>query len=152
MRREITGRHVLALFVGAFAVIVAVNLLLATMAIRTFPGLEVKSSYVASQTFDAERRAQEALGWSIVPGVTEETVTLAVLGPDGPVESRITEATLGRATHVAEDSVLAFRFDGARFVAPRPANLTSGHWNLRLAMTAPDGTPFRQRVTMWVEE
>ena len=152
MRREIKGYHVLALFVGAFAVIVAVNLVLATMAVRTFPGLEVKNSYVASQTFDAERRAQEALGWNIVPGVTEDSITLAVLGPDGPVEPRITEATLGRATHVAEDSALAFRFDGTRFVAPRPASLSSGYWNLRLAMTAPDGTSFRQRVTMWVEE
>ncbi len=152
MSREVTGRHVTALFVGAFAVIVAVNLVLATMAVRTFPGLEVENSYVASQAFDAERRAQESLGWNIVPGFTRETVTLAVLGPDGPVEAGITEATLGRATHVAEDSVLAFRFDGTRFVAPRPASLTPGYWNLRLTMTAPDGTPFRQRIALRVEE
>ncbi len=47
---------------SAFAVIIAVNLVLAFKAVRTFPGLEVENSYVASQTFDAERTAQEALG------------------------------------------------------------------------------------------
>ena len=55
MTREITGRHVAAMFGAGFGVIIAVNVLLATKAVSTFPGLEVKNSYVASQTFDADR-------------------------------------------------------------------------------------------------
>ena len=62
---KLTGWHVLAIFVGCFSVIVTVNLTLAYNAVATFPGLEVKNSYVASQHFDAERRAQEALGWDV---------------------------------------------------------------------------------------
>ena len=52
-------------FVAAFGVIIGVNLVLALSAVRTFPGLEVKNSYVASQTFDERRAAQEALGWTV---------------------------------------------------------------------------------------
>ena len=64
---EITGKHVLAITVSAFAVIIGVNVVMAWKAISTFPGLEVKNSYVASQTFDADRAAQQALGWTLVP-------------------------------------------------------------------------------------
>ena len=45
--------------------IIAVNLTLAFKAVTTFPGLEVKNSYVASQNFDADRAAQQALGWQV---------------------------------------------------------------------------------------
>jgi nitrogen fixation protein FixH len=54
---EMTGRKVLAITVSAFGVIIAVNFLLAYKAVSTFPGLEVPNSYVASQTFDADRAA-----------------------------------------------------------------------------------------------
>ena len=60
---EIKGWHVALWFSMAFGVIIAVNLTLAFNAVRTFPGLEVKNSYVASQSFDADRAAQNALGW-----------------------------------------------------------------------------------------
>jgi hypothetical protein len=45
-------------------VIISVNLLLAFKAVSTFPGLEVKNSYVASQGFNDRKAAQEALGWT----------------------------------------------------------------------------------------
>ncbi|MFN7052645.1 MAG: FixH family protein, partial [Gemmobacter sp.] len=63
---QITGRQVFAFTAGAFGIIIAVNVLMAYKAVSTFPGLEVKNSYVASQNFDTERRAQEALGWDMV--------------------------------------------------------------------------------------
>ncbi len=62
---ELTGRKVFAIVASAFGVIIAVNLLLAYKAVTTFPGLEVPNSYVASQTWDAERAAQKALGWEL---------------------------------------------------------------------------------------
>jgi len=62
--RKLTGRHVLLIFVAAFGVIISVNLVLAYSAVNTFPGLEVRNSYVASQTFNDRKAAQEALGLS----------------------------------------------------------------------------------------
>ena len=58
--RGLTGWHVLAMFVTGFSIIIAVNITLAINAVRTFPGKETESSYVASQHFDSDRAAQEA--------------------------------------------------------------------------------------------
>ena len=64
MTKELTGRHVLVITLAAFGVIIAVNLVMAFLAVGSFPGLEVKNSYVASQQFDRDRLAQENLGWT----------------------------------------------------------------------------------------
>ncbi|WP_181711257.1 FixH family protein [Roseovarius sp. TE539] len=145
--RKITGRHVFLGFAAAFTVIIGVNLLLAYSAVNTFPGLEVKNSYVASQTFDERREAQEALGWTVDASHSGGLLTLAITGPDGrPVEVKALDATVGRATHVAEDVRPDFRFDGKAYLAPVP--LGDGNWNIRLEAMADDGTIFEQRVVL----
>ena len=80
---ELTGRHVLAITVSAFAVIIGVNVLLAVKAVSTFPGLEVENSYVAGQDFNERKAAQEALGWVMTPAYDRGRMTLAFTGPDG---------------------------------------------------------------------
>mgnify|MGYP001760938923 FL=1 len=67
MTRPLTGKHVLAITLVAFGVIIGVNVLMAVKAVGTFPGLEVANSYVASQDFDRERAAQAALDWTVTP-------------------------------------------------------------------------------------
>ena len=143
------GRQVLAMFAGGFGVIVAVNLTLAFSAVRTFPGVEVANSYVASQSFDADRAAQDALGWEVAAKAERGTLRLAVTAPDGaPVRPAIAKALLGRATNVTEDRVPDFAWDGTAFVAP--AVLAPGNWNLRVEMVAADGTHFRRRIVLRV--
>ena len=148
--REITGKHVLSGFVAAFGLIIVVNMVLAWSAIRTFPGLEVKNSYVASQTFDARRTAQNALGWAINATHSDGRLNLSIIGPDGqPVIVRDLTATVGRATHVFEDTSPVFQFDGSAYVAL--LDLGGGNWNIRMTAIAQDGTLFEQRVVMHKE-
>ncbi|MEL0437249.1 FixH family protein [Phycobacter sp. K97] len=147
--REFTGRHALMVFVGAFAVIISVNLALAFNAVKTFPGLEVKNSYVASQEFDVRRTAQEALGWSVYASAQDGFVKLEITDRDGkPVEVAKLSATLGRATHVKDDQKPDFQFDGQAYVAP--ADLGAGNWNIRMVARAKNGTEFTQRVILHV--
>ena len=77
-QRPLTGWHVLAIFVGGFSIIIAVNLALAFNAVRTFPGKETESSYIASQNFDTDRAAQQALGWTVEAKLTATALRLAV--------------------------------------------------------------------------
>ncbi|MEM9707342.1 MAG: FixH family protein [Pseudomonadota bacterium] len=147
--RELKGRHVALIFVSAFSIIIAVNLTLAFSAVRTFPGLEVKNSYIASQSFDADRASQLALGWDVSAAVDGDVVTLRIDGPEGPVDPVISQATLGRATHVGDDRELDFQFNGQVHTAPA-ADLGRGNWNLRLVARAQDGTEFKQRIILWV--
>ena len=52
MKREFTGKHSAAIIVSGFAIIIAVNLFMATLAVRGFGGVIVENSYVASQEFN----------------------------------------------------------------------------------------------------
>lgn len=142
---RITGWHVAAIFGSAFAVIIGVNLTLAFKAVSTFPGLETKNSYVASQHFDRDRSAQQALGWTVAARLENDQLVLTIDDDRGPVAADIVTATLGRATHVGEDRTPEFHHNGSAFVAAVPG-LPRGNWNLRLEARAQSGTLFRQRV------
>ena len=146
-KREFTGKHAAAVFIGAFAVIIGVNLALAYSAVSTFPGLEVKNSYVASQEFDVRRDAQE--GWSVRADARDGQVILSITDTEGaPVEVAKLSAVLGRATHVKDDVEPDFAFDGTAYVAP--VDLGAGNWNIRMVARADDGTEFTQRVILHV--
>lgn len=65
--REFTGRHMLIVIVGFFAVVIGVNVTMATLARKSWTGLVVENTYVASQQFNEEARKgreQAALGWT----------------------------------------------------------------------------------------
>lgn len=151
MKRTLTGWHVLAIFGGCFSVIIAVNLTLAFQAVSTFPGLVTKNSYVASQKFETDRAAQDGLGWTLETALIADELSLRITAADGtPVEPASVKATLGRATHVADDLIPAFVWTGEHFVAQTP--VAPGYWTLWLEMTAEDGTAFRRRIPLTAEE
>ncbi|SNX68739.1 nitrogen fixation protein FixH [Cereibacter ovatus] len=149
---EMTGRKVLAITVGAFGVIIAVNLLMAFKAISTFPGLEVQNSYVASQTFDAERTAQQALGWSLAAEYDQAGRELVLRFTDAagrPAAVHELDVLVGRTTEAREDRRPEFtRADGA-FRAP--LDLARGKWMLKIEAASAPGTPFRQRLELFVQ-
>ncbi len=144
VQKELTGRKVLLIVCSAFAVIIGVNLTLAYKAVATFPGLETKNSYVASQAFDANRAAQEALGWDVGARVEAGQLRLSIMHDGEPVKVDIQSAVLGRATNVSQDQTPVLAFDGRDYVAP--VSLERGNWNLRLVAQAEDGTLFQQRI------
>lgn len=147
---EITGRHVLFGMIGAFSIIIGVNVYLAVSAVRTFPGLEVANSYVASQSFDADRAAQEALGWDVAAHVHEDTLRVSIRDTEGnPVEVESITGIFGRATEARDDQIPEFTFDGADYIAS--VNSEGGNWNFRMEAIAPDGTEFKQRLIVLVE-
>lgn len=150
--RPLTGRKVLAIVVGAFAVIIGVNIVLAVFAVRTFPGLEVANSYVASQNFNQELAAQRGLGWDVAAHVEGGHLILAItdVATGRPVQAEVVDATLGRATHVRDDMAPGFLYSNGVYSAP--VTLAPGNWNLRLVARAADGTEFRQRVVFTVAE
>ncbi len=146
---KLNGWHVLAIFVGAFGVIIGVNLALAWNAIATFPGLEVANSYVASQTFDDRRAAQEALGWTVDAQATDGRIVLAITDARGyPVQPKVLSARVGRTTSTRDDRTPDFTFDGRAYSAEDP--LARGYWNVWLDAQAHDGTPFQQRLSLHV--
>ena len=150
--RELTGRHVLAITVSAFAVIIGVNLVMAYQAVSTFPGLEVENSYVASQGFDADRKAQIALGWTLVPtyDLAKGELELAFTDTQGqPVLLKSLEVLVGRTTEAVDDSHPVFVREAGIYTAK--ASLAPGKWMMHVDAVAADGTKFHQRIDLFVK-
>lgn len=140
-----TGRRMLTFSVAMFGIIIAVNIVMAVKAVGTFPGLEVRNSYVASQTFDRERAAQQALGWTVTPEYDGRELTLVVRDAQGlPAPVQSLSATVGRPTHMRADQTPEFTYRGGVFHAP--LSLEKGVWNIHVSAIARDGTEFRQRI------
>lgn len=149
---EITGRHVLAFTVGAFGLIIGVNVLMAYKAISTFPGLEVENSYVASQEFDSERAAQLALGWTLKPAYDFDTKELELAFTDKagqPVQLATLEVLVGRTTEAKDDSYPDFVREAGVYIAK--TNLAPGKWMMHVEARAEDGTRFHQRINLFVK-
>ena len=145
---EITGRHVFIGFAIAFGIIISVNLTLAFNAVKTFPGLKVDNSYVASQKFEDMRQEQNDLGWTVHSEIFDGLLVVKFTDKDGALSPRIELARIGRPTHVKEDIVLDLTREGDHYVAA--VDLARGQWILDLKARAEDGTMFQQTLSIWV--
>ncbi len=149
--KPFTGRKFLMIVIAFFAVVIAVNVTMAVKAVKTFPGLEVSNSYVASQTFDKDRAAQEALGWVVEPSYERGFLSLVIRDRGGlPAPVSDISVLVGRTTMANEDVRPEFRYSGGIFSAP--VELGHGAWLIHLEAKAQDGTMFRQRLDLFVEK
>lgn len=149
MSAPLTGRKVLAITLAFFGTIIAVNVFMAVKAVGTFPGLEVKNSYVASQSFDRDRAAQEALGWTLETSYRDGRLLLDFRDAEGrPAPVASLSALVGRTTSRAEDFTPEFTRLGDIYEAP--AVLGQGKWMMQLEAFAEDGTRFHQRIDIQV--
>ena len=149
---EFTGRKMAIVMVSFFGVIIAVNVLMAYKAVSTFPGLEVKNSYVASQQFDTKRTAQKDLGWTMTPDYdsADRRLYLAFTDAAGnPARLSDLSVLVGRSTEARDDQTPDFTY--AANLWTTPLDLEPGKWLLRVEARAVDGTLFSQRVSILVK-
>jgi len=151
MIKELKGYHVLGITVLFFAVIITVNFYMAFQAIATFPGVESKNTYYASQDFDVQRRAQRELGWTLDHGLENNAIVLSFTdAQDRPVtDIEDIKVLVGRATIAAHDFTPIFTRSGDSYIAP--VDLDPGKWLLRIEARAQDGTIFRQTRNIYVK-
>lgn len=148
---KMTGLKFLAIMVGAFTVIIGVNLTLAWQAIGTFPGLEVANGYVASQSFNEDRAGQIRLGWQTRAWDGHDgNLHLLISDPSGkPADLGDLTVLVGRSTTAAQDLTPQLAFNGADWEAPMA--LGPGRWIISVHAKAADGTPYRVRMPLHVE-
>lgn len=147
---KFTGRHFLMVMLAAFGTIIAANMTLAYFAVGSFPGLDVPNTYVASQQFDAKRKAQETLGWQSRISYAEGVITLSLRNGDGvTVEPAELILRVGSATRSHEDQTLVPVIRGDGYMAE--TELTAGNKFVYVEAVATDGTLFSQRHTLLVD-
>lgn len=134
-KKGFTGRHMLAVMLGFFGLVIAVNVTMATLAARTFGGTVVDNSYVASQQFNrwlAEGRAQERLGWTARLALDGRRHVRVQLGDrngalGGAAVAAVARHPLGRESDVP----LQFRPQGNGLYLSQSA-LPAGRWQVHL--------------------
>lgn len=136
---KIRGAHVLFAMLAFFLTVIAVNVAFVVLALRTFPGEDVRRSYMQGLNYNAtlaERRTQAALGWSAAAALVRaddtDLVQVWLRDEDGiPIEGALVSGALRWPTNARLDRDLVFepRGDG-RYVAAAPG-LVSGQWVLR---------------------
>ncbi len=139
MKSEFTGRHMAMIIVSGFAIIIAVNLFMATLAVRGFGGVVVQNSYVASQKFNgwleaAER--QEELGWTVDISRSDNghLVVETASVPDGSTVVAVARRPLGKPETAQLSFIEATPGDYVSLEAMEP-----GRWIVRLTIASPDG-------------
>jgi nitrogen fixation protein FixH len=145
----LTGRRVALIAGAAFLAMLVPNIVLTVTAVKSFSGLVVPNSYVASQSFDRDRAAQQALGWLVGLGHAEGVLTVTLTDAAGrPVRPATLTVTLGRPTTTREDRSVALEATSSGFVGAAP--LAPGNWRVEIAAAADDGTEFHQSRDIFV--
>lgn len=135
MNVVLRGWHVLAGLLGFFGVIIAVNAAFITLAVRTFPGEDVRRSYTQGLNYNetlAARRAQAALAWNISAAFEAGNVVITITDRDAaPVDGAKIEASLLWPTNARFDHDLAFTQTGPGRYAAAVSDMQDGRWRLR---------------------
>lgn len=137
MTSQFTGRHMAGVLIAFFAVVIAVNVVMARFASSTFGGAVVDNSYVASQHFNRwldEAARERTLGWRAeAKRLADARVEVTLSSGGAPVNGLAATARhpLGR---LADRDLTFGALGGNRFVSRKP--LPAGRWTLRLTASA----------------
>lgn len=157
MPREITGRHVLLLMVGFFAVIIATDSWLVYKAVSTFGGIETQDAYRKGLAYNdriAEERAQAALGWTKDARIEKNELRVSIRDKDqkGVGNLQIT-AVVGRPATNTSDLTLKLTEIGAGEYMATVGALEAGNWvatmEAREALSGSDRVVYQSKVRLW---
>ena len=142
-----TGRHMLYLLFAFFGTIIAVNLLLAVLAERTWTGLVVENSYVESQQFNrkiAEAREQAALKWHGRLSLASSAISYELVTADGrPVRlDRVVVHFRHPAYESADFAVPLVRSENGGFSAAH--TIPDGAWLVEVDADVGRARPYRE--------
>jgi nitrogen fixation protein FixH len=150
---RLTGWHVLALIVGFFVTVIAVDVSFAMLAVKTFPGEVSVTPYEDGLLYNkklAQMTAQEKLGWRAAAGVERDRVILEMRDRQGaPVRGLAVGGKLERPATETGRKLLAFREVGPGLYAAAPGAL-AGTWDLTAEASDRQGHRFEaERRLTW---
>lgn len=126
-------------FVGSMLVVIIVNAVMVTYALKSYSGLAVEKPYERGVRYNevlAVQRGQDALGWRVSVTVEPGRLILRLADRDGyPLERTGITARLERPVGTEAPLPLAFTHRGAgMFVAPLAELPHPGQWDVKAAL------------------
>lgn len=154
---RLTGWHVLAMLIGFFVVVFAVNTIFIVQAVSTFPGEDTKKSYLQGLHYNdtlKRREAERALGWQAEAALLDEaggraTLRVKLTGKDNaPLEGATLTGVLRRPVTDTQDVKLAFIVQAPGVYEARIDSLPDGSWDMRVT-AARDGQSLEITKRLW---
>lgn len=149
---EFTGRHMFVIMLCFFSIILAVNIVMATIASKSWTGLVVESSYVASQEYNSVLEAaktQNERGWrselSYSNGIFEIKLTNA---QNEQLNAGIVSIKVGRPACEQDDHILVLTANGKGYFTSVD-RLAEGVWILQITADI-DGRIYHRNVRIFV--
>jgi len=159
--RELRGRHVLAMMLAFFALILAVNSVFIYLALDTFRGLSTDNAYLKGLDYNrtiAAAEAQTALGWQTrleagpAADGNELVLRLQVADRDrAPVDGLAVDGMLRRPVDDGHDQLLVFAAAGDGWYEARAPLPQPGQWDVRLTARTGDGRQHRLEQRLWLK-
>lgn len=154
---EIRGVHVLWAMLVFFGVIIAVNVAFAMIAVRSFPGEDVRRSYLQGLQYNdtlAERRAQAGLGWrataALAARASGPVLEISLSDRNGAaIESAHIEGQLQSPVDARHDRALAFEAIGGGRYRALLDGLPEGRWRLRARAESDGGARDFESELTW---
>jgi len=145
---QLTGWHVLTMFLSLFGVMLAVNILFVVLALKTFSG-ETDHAYINGLKFNetlAAHARQTELGWTMSLGLERPAgggaVREARLADRAgrPLRGAVIQGTIGRPTDAKEDQSLSFTETTPGIYRAIIDQVRPGRWKF-VASAKLDGAP-----------
>ncbi|MCJ8142736.1 FixH family protein [Ancylobacter sp. A5.8] len=144
--KPITGRTVLACFLGFFGIVFGANFFLVRAAVTSFGGVETESSYKAGLEFTRESaaaQAQEARHWQVAAHLAAGELDVSARDADG---QPLTSLDIAVRLHHPTDRRLDQAVDPERIGAGRwraAAAVPPGQWDLVIELSRDGERLFR---------
>lgn len=150
---RIRGWHVFAGMVAFFGIITAVNAVMITLALESFPGQVSVTPYEDGIAYNkklAQMAAQERLGWRAAAGVEGDTVVVRMIDKAGaPVSGLRLSGRLERPATESGRVTARFKETAPGAYQARTGGL-AGAWDLTFQAVDADGRVFEaERRLMW---
>lgn len=151
-QKEFTGKHMAMVAVGFFGVIIGVNAFMAVSASRTWTGLVVANSYVASQEFQVKAdaaHAQNAAGWTMDVDHQGDMLVVQLLAHGKPLKVSDVSAFVRRPVGGHDDATVPLTagdngFTGQIVLAP-------GVWDITVTTGPTELGPIERETRITVQ-
>ncbi|GAB4577143.1 MAG: hypothetical protein Tsb0019_04810 [Roseibium sp.] len=159
--KAFTGRTVLFWLLGFFGVVFAANAVFIYLALGSFPGVVVESSYEAGQAYNEEiaaAKAQAALNWQVTSdfkgtGGDAGKIVVTALDADGaPLYGIELEALLRNPVNDAADVSVDFTADGGGRYIGEVGHVAPGNWTLVLQIRKGGERVFRSENRVFLKQ
>jgi nitrogen fixation protein FixH len=159
METRLTGKHILFILLGAFAVIGGVNAAFIYFAVSTGPGEERGASYEVGLRYNnilAEERTQNALQWRHQSQIAQGTrLRVSITDNAGtPVPGLAMTGNFGRPAAANTDRSLAFKEVDAGLYEATLGQIEPGSWVLSFtaekARPGGESAAYRVKERLWL--